>query len=688
MTSQTVASAPSRRPKRKPASLLRAFTSSRSDRLSPPCHVRKMLAMGLWVMMLGMGLPFPFVAPALAQGRDLPLLAFHDAYQALEAGQGQRARALVQSSGDPDAIALIDWLILSDPNGRAGFAEIAAFLDAHPEWPGRSALAARAEEMILDGEVVLTDARLFAWFEAHPPTQSGSALLWLERLRAAGREAEATAVARQAWADLRFGPQHHARMMDDHGDLLRPADHQARLRGMIREDRTDEADRLLPLVGQPARRRAEATLAVMGRSSSAFSLIAALPQADRLDEDLLIEQLIIARRDDVWDRAVQLLNIMPETVEREDDLFFNRLRTARGLFYAGRIPEAYQVISTHRATDNPDYAEGQFFAGWLALRHLNRPADAYRIFTEMYDGVSQPISLGRAAYWAGRAALALEQTDDAQMWFRRASEQSTTFYGQQAIRLTGAPFVIPSGPAITAADRAAFEARPLVRAVRLLYGIGQTQSLSTLLEELRRNTDTPGQRALLVRLAMDVERAFNAVLIAKQAIRDGVDIGADAYPLLRLPAFLADNAPAEAIVHSIIRQESQFAVDIRSPAGALGLMQLMPGTASDTARRMGFPHDPARLYLDAGYNMQLGAQYLGDQLNRFGNNLILAAAAYNAGPGRAVQWIERYGDPRSPRVDLIDWIETIPFSETRNYVMRIAEAAAVYQALINAADSQ
>ena len=176
-------------------------------------------------------------------------------------------------------------------------------------------------------------------------------------------------------------------------------------------------------------------------------------------------------------------------------------------------------------------------------------------------------------------------------------------------------------------------------------------------------------------LATRFRRFELAVRVGKTALRSGQYIVDYAYPIFRLPAVEAENA----LVFAIMRQESEFSVRAVSPAGAQGLMQLMPGTAREMAKSRGLRYNRRKLLSDPSYNVRLGSAYIASMMERFSGSYPLAVAAYNAGPARVGEWLETYGDPRNGDVDAMDWVELIPFNETRNYVQRVLEGLQIYR---------
>jgi soluble lytic murein transglycosylase-like protein len=346
----------------------------------------------------------------------------------------------------------------------------------------------------------------------------------------------------------------------------------------------------------------------------------------------------------------------------------------------GNFSGAYGTVVGHDLPLGADYAEAEFFAGWLALRKLNNPAGAERHFARIAEAGKSPITRARAFYWQGRAAEARGDAAAAQAHYVEGSKYTTTFYGQLAAEKAGTPVLqLPAEVQPTAEDRARFEAREQVRALRILAAAGEKSLLNVFATHLDDSLE-PGELALLVDTARGYGEPMLAMNIVRGAAQRGVVMAERGYPVQTPPRVMG--GPEPAFVLGIIRQESGFQPDIRSSAGARGYMQLLPTTAELVARKLGVSYQPSML-TDPQYNMRLGSKYLGDQVDRFSGSYIMAAAAYNAGPGRPAQWINFCGDPRTGTTDPLDFIECIPFSETRNYVQRVLENTQIYRARLN-----
>jgi len=348
----------------------------------------------------------------------------------------------------------------------------------------------------------------------------------------------------------------------------------------------------------------------------------------------------------------------------------------------GNPAAAYRVISSHSLRPGSvDYAEAESYSGWLALNKLRdaRLADSH--FERLERAVKSPVSKARAAYWRGRAAEALGDTARARAFYEQGAQHTTTFYGQLAAEKAGRrTLVLTPDPQPAAADLADFETGELARALRLLAAAGERNLVRVFGLYMGETVETPVELAVLVDTLRNIGEQEVSLIAYRRGAQRGLILHERGYPLLTPP--VVDGGAETAFVLAIVRQESQFDPRVRSHADARGMMQLLPSTARSTASLSGISWDPSRLW-EPEYNMRLGSRYLGQMTNNFGGSYVMAAAGYNAGPGRPVQWVQFCGDPRDPNGDPLDFLECIPFAETRNYVMNVMSNVEVYRARLN-----
>jgi len=364
-----------------------------------------------------------------------------------------------------------------------------------------------------------------------------------------------------------------------------------------------------------------------------------------------------------------------------DEWWAEQRRVTRELLDKGDAQTAYDVASHHAAQSPAQQIEAEFHSGWIALRFLNDPAKAAKHFAAVSETASTPISLARVAYWQARAAEAAGASEDAKLFYARAADHPTTYYGQLARQKLGKDVSLRSVEPLREEERKAFEARIPVRAVKLLQQAGETELAIGLYGDLAQTLNDPAQLDALAALATSQQNPRAVLAVGKIALQRGFPLDQHAYPLAAIPDFEPVGDEVEsAMVYAIARQESAFNPKAVSSAGARGLMQLMPATAKRTAQRFGVDFDLKRLVEDPSYNARIGSAHLGELMEDWKGSYILAFASYNAGGGNVRKWVQAYGDPRNPQVDTIDWVERIPFYETRNYVQRVMENLEVYRA--------
>jgi soluble lytic murein transglycosylase len=619
------------------------------------------------------------MAQAIAAAKPLTAAesaAFAAALKAIDEGRYRDARPMVANFKNPLLSRYVEWNILrSAPRTDADFASTWRFLRENPDWPEPEVLRRQAEERI-GPETPAPE--VFRYFTAFPPLTSSGHMRRLEAAQAASPD-DLKKFASDSWQHATFRAADENEFLNRYGQLLSGQDHIARFDRILREGRPQVARDLVAKLPSDYQPLANARLAMATRAADAPTVLRGVPAA-RLDEPAIkLERAQWLRRSGSLDDAKTLL-LGP--VGSQNDAWWNeRQQLARDLLAAGRAADAYAVTVPHGLTRGVAFAEAEFLAGWVALRHLKRTAEAQKHFQTLFDGVGTDISKSRAAYWLGRTHEAAGHKTEANDWYGRAAAFGQTFYGQLAARkLPGTSAKLPTDPVASAADQQTLGSRELVAMARYLGQAGDFERTRPFLLRLARLVSAPGETALLAQLAVELKRPDVALTVARRAAENGVALFDAAFPVVDLGA---TGSIERALALSVSRQESSFNAAAVSPSGALGLMQLLPGTARDVAGRLGVPFLQDKLTRDPAYNVQLGSQYLAEMLQRFGGSYELALAAYNAGPNRVARWLESIGDPRNGKIDMVDWIEMIPFRETRNYVQRIMEGVAVYRDRLN-----
>lgn len=576
---------------------------------------------------------------------------------------------------------IVEWQRLRAGEGTLG--EYEAFLARRPDWPGLALLRAKGEEAVARSS---TPSRVVAWFGGRSPTTAEGSIALARALSASGQQEAAVSEAVRAWTELSFDRAEEDTLLALYPEALASAN-VARLDRLLWDGDETEARRMLPRVPAGWRALAEARIALREDAAGVDGKLAAIPPELLDNPGLAYERFAWrARKGRDADAASLILetSTSAESLGRPEEWADRRASLARAMMRAGASETAYRIAATHYLAGGADYADLEFLAGFVALRKLNDPETALVHFRRLRAAVVTPISLSRAAYWEGRAQEALGRSEDARAAFEYAAEYQTAFYGLLAAERIG----IPLDPSILRGDafpnwrEADFANSSVLEAALLLHAAGDRTQAKRFLLHLAESLD-PVELGQLGDLALALDEPHIAVLIGKQAAERGVILPRAYFPVTDLvPDGLA---VSRALALSIARRESEFDPGVVSKAGARGLMQVMPETAKMMATEIGRPFERGRLTSDPGYNAALGSAYLKKLVSEFGPSITLVASGYNAGPGRPRAWIESFGDPRKDGVDVVDWIETIPFTETRTYVMRVAESVVIYRAKLKGA---
>lgn len=588
----------------------------------------------------------------------------------------QKTASLLSQRQDPLARKLLVWLYATESNLPIHAPDLINFTRNNKDWPRMHAIRLKIEENIGD---TVTPANTITWFNEHPPETADGIKAYVRALLATQQQDRAKHALKSFWERAALSKKDTVSLIGIYPRFLTVEDHDKRLNRLIWDGRYGEAEDLLPFASANMRGTAGARLALAQNRRDANTRIQALSAAQLNDEGVMFERLRWRRRRNMDSGALEMLAQKPAQPAEPDAWWSEMNILARRKLEEKDYRAAHDIIKQHKMTEGSGYAQAEWLAGWIALRFLKQPSEAFGRFSKLYDKVGSAISKARAAYWAARAAEALPDSVLAQSWHKKSAAYTSTFYGQLSYaKLYGA--ATPGrfhDPVVTAEKTNAFVSKETVRVVRMLHAAGLSQFLDPFLARLLLDAKTPDDYVLVARLARETGRYYYAVQANKDIqTNEGLFMPVEGYPVLPpLPL----QSPEKALVHAIIYRESMFNTLAVSHAGARGLMQLMPGTARDMARKTGEGYSSEKLTLDARFNVLLGSTYLQQLIHRYDGFYPMAIAAYNAGPARVSSWIEEFGDPRNGKVDLIDWIEQIPIYETRNYVQRVMESYYMYR---------
>jgi soluble lytic murein transglycosylase len=581
---------------------------------------------------------------------------------------------------DPVAQKLAEWIVLRSNDNGASVERYRAFIAANPSWPSQSFLRRRLEAALWDDH--RDDAIVWSWFENESPLSAKGKFALARAMLARGDRANAERLVRDAWRNDSMSEDTESTALDLFGALLTPGDHKARMDLLLYGSEHEAALRAAKRLGAAQVALAKARIATYRKASNTRALLEAVPRELHGDAGYIFSKIQLLRREEKFAEAAQLMLTAPRDAARlynVDEWWIERRLLSRKMLDVGEHRTAYLIARDAALPARDIYkTEQEFTAGWIALRFLTDPATAAQHFARIGVGSVNPTTLARAGYWQGRAAEAAGRSQEARAAYIRAAAQSTSYYGQLARAKLGLPQIELNG--VPAARGRGIERLEIVRAVQLLYELDEREIAIPIFADLGENGDSDAL-AGLGELASRNSDARGMLLLGKAALNRGLPFDFYAYPVTGIPAFKAIGPEVEqSIVYAITRQESAFNPNDVSPANAYGLLQVTPDAGKYVCKKYGAGFDLARLKNDPAYNAALGAAELGGLIEDYRGSYIMTFAAYNAGRGSVKKWIDRYGDPRDPKVDAVDWVELIPFSETRNYVQRIMENLQVYRA--------
>ena len=612
---------------------------------------------------------------------DQDTALFRQGLAAARARDVSGARAAAAQISDPVAGKLVEWALLDTSAEQLPYSDLAAASTRFAGWP-RGESRRIAVERALERSYAGADAAT-ALFADSPPITIEGAMALAEALAQRGRADEARRLIGDWWRTRSFEHETQSRVLARWGSGLTQADHEARLNMLLLGPHGPATRAMVEMVSPERRAVAEAAM-TLRTAYSPDAVVAGLSPSQAMDPAVVFERVRILRSQNRQSEGFALLAALPPApshTEGQNTLWSERRNYFLDALERRNGQAAYDSMAGHGFPGGERMVDAEFFAGWAALVKLNDPARAARHFEALRQMSSTPITQGRALYWLGRAAEAQGNTPAAVQYYRDGARHIQTFYGQLAAEKAGiTTLTLPTEPVPTGSDIAAFEGHEVVRAMRILGETGETSLFRVFAYQLDDDLPGPEGLALLMDLSRNYGEGFTAMMVGRAASQRGFLLPERQYPI-RIPPAVPGAAPLE-FTQAITRQESSFDPRARSHANARGMMQFLPGTGRAVARQLGLPYSDERLY-DGDFNMTLGSFHLGDLTRRFGGSMLLTTIGYNAGPARPPQWIARCGDPRGGGVDPIDFIECAPFTETRNYMMRVMEHMQVYKARLN-----
>lgn len=643
-----------------------------------PIASRRLFLKGLFAATAVAAMPFA-AAPAVAS-------AATESIRAALKGDFLNAGGLAQQSGDPAAIKLVELLFLRDKGAKAGYARIMNFLEAAPKWPLTETLLKRAEQALFESGA--RGPEVLAHFAKRKPLTSHGNMALCRAAFAAGDEQTARAALMRAWLNPEMDDSVEAIAIQEFGRALSEADYRRRLWQLIYAQNSNAAVSHAKRMGSGYVNIAKVAQALLRSTSGAEKQYAALSAANRNIPALRYALARHYRKQEKFGKARAVLAAAPKSAADMGDpeaWWTERRILARrsvGPNHRDTWTTGYQIAAQNGLASGDEAVEAEFLSGWIALRYLARPETAMKHFVKLQQIAPSRTEKARAAYWIGRTYEANGDKGSAKAAYKEAAKYSTIYYGQLArekIGLGSTPERIESGDTTNAA-RAAVDRDEVMRAFRLMAQSADKSQLHMFLWSIANRFNSLPEMNAAAAVVHQMGGTTMALRLAKAAGQRNIDIDSYSYPVRGLPDWKQIGKPVEkALVFGLSRQESEFDPQAGSKVGAQGLMQLMPGTAKLIARQYGVTYAQAKLKGDPAYNVKLGAAHLGDLIDDFGGSYVLTLVAYNAGPRRAREWVIEFGDLRSGQVDPIDWVESIPFQETRQYVQKVLQNVHIYR---------
>lgn len=630
--------------------------------------------------------PRPY-QPSIVGENDGTLLK--SALAAAKAKRFSEAQSYQAAMTDPVAKKIVTWAMINNDADTFGFISLDAARRDLWGWPREAKRQQSAEKKM--ATAALTPDQIINWFNGAPPQTLDGAMLLIGAYTQAGRADEAKAIAKQWWRGRVFDATAQSNFMNAYGQYLTVEDHQARLICLLlnpQSGSTAAISALIDYADDEHKAVARAVLAMRSLSASSDTLYETARGYNAHNKVLAYERARFLLRKGLEPLGYEVLSDLPPaslSPEAASQMYTLRMGYFRSALKAKNYTAAYYAMAGGGFENGENKAEAEFFAGWMALLKLNNPDAAIKHFQGVYEAGTSPITQGRANYWLGRAHEARNDAtqhdaEKAKAFYTQGGQYIYTFYGQLAAEKAGqSTITVGRDPVPSEADKARFDNREMVKAAKILGQIGEIELFRQFTAALNLTLPNAEEQALLVDLTAQYDRQVEVMRVARKSMQRGFYIPERAYPLWKIPAV---KGPEPAVPLSITRQETGFDPGLKSHANARGMMQFIPSTARAVARRMGLQYNESSLY-DAEYNMTLGTYHLGELIDQYDGSYIMAFAAYNAGPSRMKLWVDQCGDPRGPNADPLSFIECMPLTETRNYMMRVTENVRVYRARLN-----
>ncbi|WP_319533586.1 transglycosylase SLT domain-containing protein [uncultured Cohaesibacter sp.] len=606
------------------------------------------------------------------------------ALDALDKGDAKTALAIHKGMKNSLDRSILTYILAVGAYRNFPASEIKDFYDHKTRWPSRSLLARRVEEAV--ARQVPTGRPLAGAFGNKIPESTTAAIEVAISQNMIGNKKQATRIIRPIWRSQKLSAKIESKILSNMRSLLTNDDHFYRASYLLYHERAKGADRLKKYLSKGQGKYVDARSAVVRQERSAKSKLKAVPADLKKDPGYIFSRIQYLRRTGQETAAADAMINAPRTVDKlinHTEWWIERRLLSRIMLNKGDAKRAYLIAARHTAQSAKYKSEAEFHAGFFALRYLHDHKTAAVHFEKSWKEASADRDKSRGLYWQGRAWEAAGDRSVAEKFYKAAANP-IVYYGQLAMEEIGQTHMtLTDPPAADAGTKARFNDNELVKAVKRLKAVGHEDRAGPIIRHLARVLDSPSEVLLLHQLSQSYGLHQNAVQVGQIALSRHMPAQKMAFPLNVIPRGVKTNGVDIALIYALTKQESVFNIGAVSHANARGLMQMLPATAKSTARSLGVKYSKSRLTRDPKYAVLLGSAFLKKNLDTFNGSYILTFAGYNAGPGRPPQWIERFGDPRTNEVSAIDWVERIPFTETRDYVMKLMENLQVYEARIH-----
>ncbi len=615
--------------------------------------------------------------PVTAMTQEETEAAKH-AFMAVDDKQWAEAIQQANISNEKALQTLVKWQYMLDPDSGASFSEISQFIAANPDWPEQKKLKIRAELSLPDSNIDADE--IIKWFANETPITGIGKMALAAAIHKNGKKIDEKieSLVRSAWRDGDFSESQEMSIIAIYYNVIRKEDDIYRADRLLWEGKPSAAQRIFIKFDEGHRKLYKARIALQDDKKNALKLVSQVPASLKKDVGLVYDLIAYQFRHNGSDSVINaLLLSTPKKVPYPEKWWRYREAKIREAIIDGNIQLASRLLENNAQEEGAAAADANWLKGRLLLKYQNQPKEAYKVFTKMFSSVKYPVSKSRAAYWAAKSAQQSGDVQEAKIWFNKAISYPTTFYGQLASLINNGTvqLKIPSPPVIDNNIREEFNSRSTVRAANLCITFGDFAIAGKLINNLVTDSDSDSEILLASELGVKSGKVSLSVKAAKKAMQANIALIDSGYPTPPTPENIL--LPRN-LTLAITRQESEFDNMAKSPSGALGMMQLLPSTAREVARKNEIGYDVQKLY-DSEYNMLLGSLYLQKLIDNYDGSVIMGIAAYNGGPGNVYKWVQKFGRPESNIEAAVDWIENIPFSETRNYVQRVLENLQVYR---------